>query len=267
MFSASAEQRRTRLEQLGAELVGGDGFHRVSGAPVEQVDGGFMPFLPFGDQRCACLGLFKAANHAVDQLIGVFRIPSLRFVLNQLVDLISQGSLQLGPQLQLIGVLPAFQGALASASSVQLLKQRFFTDHDCGQSGTGGHFQIKVSEMSVVSHQAWASHRNPLRAIGRRCLCFFKRNGHGAGFGSAGSAEKEALVGFKQIEAYSAEVKAAQSASQWSAAHLQGDEIGRERPEQFLKALTAEKRAVNLGHWRTVINKTLAFLAPDRSRW
>ena len=88
---------------------------------MQQVDGSVMPCLTFGDERCACRGLLKAANHSVDQLVGVFWIPFLLIVLNQLLELISQALLQIRLQFQLIGALRAFQGALASSSALQLI--------------------------------------------------------------------------------------------------------------------------------------------------
>ena len=33
------------MEQLGAELFNGDGCPQVSGAPMQQVDGGFMAYI------------------------------------------------------------------------------------------------------------------------------------------------------------------------------------------------------------------------------
>ena len=88
---------------------------------MPQVDGSVMLCLTFGDERCECRGLLKAANHAVDQLVGVFWIPFLLIVLNQLLELISQALLQIRLQFQLIGALLAFQGALASSSELQLI--------------------------------------------------------------------------------------------------------------------------------------------------
>ena len=79
---------------------------------MQQIDGGFMACFPFGDQHGACHGFLKAANHAVDQLIGVFGIPSLRIALNQLVELIAQALLQFRKQFELIADLPVSQGAL-----------------------------------------------------------------------------------------------------------------------------------------------------------
>ena len=93
MFVGSAELRRSRLKQLNAELVGGDCFHRVSGAPVQQVDGGFMPCLALGDECGARLGLFKTSNHGLDQLLGFVRVPSHLSPVNELTELVPQGLL------------------------------------------------------------------------------------------------------------------------------------------------------------------------------
>ena len=130
--------------------------------------------------------------------------------------------LQLWKQFELIAALPAFQGALASAAAVQLLQQHLFANHDRGQPGTGGQPQIKVGEVAVVSHQGRPLHGNALGAIRRCCLELFQRDGHRAGFWPSGSAEKQALVGFQQIEPNRSQVEAAQPTQQGASAQLQG---------------------------------------------
>ena len=147
-------------------------------------------------------------------------IPSLAIAFNPLVELISQALLQLRQQFQLIAVVPAFQGALASAAALQLLQQHFFANHDRGQPGTGGQPQIKVGEVAVVSHQGRPLHANALGAIMRCRLGLFQRDGHGAGFRSSGSTEEQALVGFQQIEPNRAQVEVAQPTQQWASAQL-----------------------------------------------
>jgi len=121
MFLGSFEQGCSRLEQLGAECFNSDRFCRVPVAPVQQVDGSLMPRLAFGDRPGACHGFLKAANHAVDQLIGVFGIPSLRIAFNPLVELILQALLQLRQQFELIAALPAFLVALTISATVHTL--------------------------------------------------------------------------------------------------------------------------------------------------
>ena len=168
-----------------------------------------MACFAFGDELGTRLGLLKTANHAFDQLIRSFRTPFLRIALNQLVELIVQALLPFRQQFQLIGAVPAFQGALAPTLAVQLLQQDLLANHHGGHSGTRGQFQIKVGEVAVVPDQGWPGHGDALRAISRRCLQLLQRDGHGAGFRPASSAEKQALIGFQQIEANCSEVKAA----------------------------------------------------------
>ena len=168
------------MKQLGAELFNADGCHRVSRAPVQQVDGSVMPYFTFGDESCACHGFLKAANHVVDQLIRVVGMPSLRIAFNPLVELIPQALMQLRQQFQLIAALPAFQGALASLGA-QLLGH-FFANHD-RPAVHRRVLLIKVAEVAVVSHQGWPLHRNALRPVERCRLGLFQRDGHGAGLG------------------------------------------------------------------------------------
>ena len=73
---------------------------------------------------------------------------------------------------------------------------------------------------------------------------FRYRDGHGARIRPASSAEKKALIGFQQIEANPSQLINAESTLQGPATHLQGYEIGRERPEHLLQHLTACKGAV-----------------------
>ena len=124
-----------------------------------------MAYLTFGDEPGPCLGILEAPNHGVDQLIRIVWIPPLLIAFDQLIDLVTQVSLQIQSQVQLIGLFPAFQGELAVFSSFQLLQEGFLANHHGGKLGTGWHLQVKVAEIAVVSHKARPIHGNALSAI------------------------------------------------------------------------------------------------------
>ena len=110
---------------------------------------------------------------------------------------------------------------MASSSALQLLQQHIFAKKNCGQTGSGGQLQIKVSGVAIVSDQGWPLHKNAFGPVQRRRDGLFQRDSHSAGFRPAGSANKQALTGFQQSALSPPVVKAAQWPLQVNAVHLQ----------------------------------------------
>ena len=102
-------------------------------------------------------------------------------------------------------------------------------------------FEVKITQVKVVTDQCWPGKLNPLRLITVRLGWFCKINGDRAWFRAACATEKQGLVALQQGDSKSPETVAAQSTLQGATAQLKDGHVRRDRRHQLSKVSAALK--------------------------